>query len=679
MFVTGLVALQLAGAVAHAQSEGIQPRIEDGKRIYAVEQFARFSPQTAADVVDQIPGFSVTGVSNDRGLGEATQNVLINGQRITGKGNDAMTVLRRIPVRSVVRFEVLDGAMLDISGLSGHVLNVITAQGNVQGNFSWRPQWRKAVGNYLAEGEANVSGKSALGDFTAGLKLNGFRGGGWGGTTEYHPETGVSFFRDQEPRFARTSPSFSGSLSRRNADASIWNLNASVSHNKFRRHVVTNYQEPGGLPSLEDSIGESRQWATEVGADYEMDAGAGRAKFIGLFSDRHGPNENTLTTLVEGDPIPTGSRFGRDSKQGERVGRVEYRWKALDADWTVSGEAAYNFVDATGTLAVLDDMGEFQSVALPGASSRVSERRGESILSFSRPIASGWTLQVSGGGEYSQLRQDGDERNTRNFWRPKGSVSLAWNPPSPWEMNLKLQRRVEQLDFFDFLASVDVNNDNSNGSNAELVPPQTWLLQLELIRSLGAAGKIRFNLEAQDIQDLVEQVPLSETSEAPGNIANAQRVNASVNASLLLDAIGIHGGKLDSYFTASDSSVRDPLTGVHRRLNGNCCYWNVDFRHDVPGTPWTWGLFAERQSRNHSYRLDYESTDWSSRPFGLVYVEHKNVLGLKVRAEIGNLFRSRDRSYSVSYLDRRDGPIDYTRDFGLSYGWIYRLRVSGTF
>ena len=60
-------------------------------------QFARFSPQTAADVVAQIPGFSVTNVSNDRGLGEASQNVLINGQRITGKGNDANAVLRRIP------------------------------------------------------------------------------------------------------------------------------------------------------------------------------------------------------------------------------------------------------------------------------------------------------------------------------------------------------------------------------------------------------------------------------------------------------------------------------------------------------------------------------------------------------------------------------------------------------
>ena len=66
-----------------------------------------------------------------------------------------------------------------------------------------------------------------------------------------------------------------------------------------------------------------------------------------------------------------------------------------------------------------------------------------------------------------------------------------------------------QLNFFDFLASVDLDNNNANGGNPELVPPQSWLLQCEVIRSLGAAGKIRFNIEGEEIQDLVEQIPLS--------------------------------------------------------------------------------------------------------------------------------------------------------------------------
>jgi outer membrane receptor for ferrienterochelin and colicins len=661
-----------------AQGTGIDPLIEGDKRIYSVEQFARFAPQTAADLAGQIPGFSVTSVSNDRGLGEASQNVLINGQRITGKGNDAMTVLRRIPVTAVLRLEVVDGATLDIAGLAGHVLNVITEQGSVTGNFLWRPQFRRRVGNHLPAGEASVSGKTGIGDFTAGLRWDGFRGGGWGEETEYRPATDVSVIRTRDPRFGYDQPKLSGSFNHKGEAGSIWNLNASLGRAHDRRHVVTRYQEAGQTPVMEDSRGKDIKWITEIGADYEQAAGLGRWKLVGFYSQRHGPDENTLVREQEGQ-VTTGARFAQDSTQGERVLRSEYRWRALASDWTISAEGAWNFVDVAGSYAELDSMGQFQPQDLDGASSRVEERRGESILSFSRPVGAGWSLQFSGGGEYSQLRQDGAAGQTRSFWRPKGSVSLAWNGESAWETNLKLQRKIGQLNFFDFLATVNLDNNTANGGNPELVPPQSWLLQVEVVRSLGAAGKLRFNVEGERIRDLVGQVPLNAQDEAPGNLPRARRMQASLDGTVLLDGLGIPGGRLEAFITLRDSRVRDPLNGEHRRLNGNRSYWNAEFRHDVPGTLWTWGLFTENGSPNYSYRLDYLNRSWSSRPFGSVYVEHKNLFGLKVRTEISNLYRSHDRSRSVNYVDRRDGPVAYTRDFNLSFGWIYKLQVSGTF
>ncbi len=78
-----MVMAQEAVVEVETPSNSIIPLIENGKRIYKVEQFARFAPQSAADMVVQIPGFSVSNVSSDRGIGEASQNVLINGQRIT--------------------------------------------------------------------------------------------------------------------------------------------------------------------------------------------------------------------------------------------------------------------------------------------------------------------------------------------------------------------------------------------------------------------------------------------------------------------------------------------------------------------------------------------------------------------------------------------------------------------
>jgi hypothetical protein len=309
----------------------------------------------------------------------------------------------------------------------------------------------------------------------------------------------------------------------------------------------------------------------------------------------------------------------------------------------------------------------------------VEEKRGESILGFTRAMSKEWSLQVNGGMEYSVLSQSGARGQTRSFWRPKGLVALAWNPASPWQLNLKLQRKVGQLNFFDFLASVDVNNSNANGSNPELVPPESWLASVEAIRSLGQYGNIKLTVEGEDIINIVDQVPLGPLVEAPGNLPHASRFQVTLNTTLLLDNLWVPGGKLNSFITWRDTSVIDPLFGTPRQLNGNRYYWNVDFRQDVPGTPWTWGLYSEYQSPSYFYRLDYQERFFGSQPFGLVFLEHKNLFGLKVRFAVANLFNSQDRNQSVNYVHRRDGPVDYARDFTLTYHPIYRLQISGTF
>ena len=664
---------------AETTPDGIVPQIVDGRRIYLPAQFARFAPLTAADLLGLIPGFSVSNVSNDRGLGEASQNVLINGQRITGKGNDAVTVLRRTSFRSVVRLELVDGATLDITGLSGHVLNVITEQDGLKGNFVWRPQIRERIPDHLPAGEVNISGKSGIGNFTLGFRWEGFRGGGWGTETEYRPATNTTILREKHPRFGNDIPKLSGSLNRRFDSGSIWNFNASVDRQHFRRNIVTGYQLSGGSPITETSLGDNRRWRTEIGSDFEFGLGPGRLKLVGFYSQRTGPSVDEFTTLPEGATVPTGARFSRDATEGERVGRAEYRWKGGEADWTWSAEVAHNFIDATGTLDVLDSNGDYQPVPLPGSSSRVEELRGESLVSFNQNIGSGWSIQVGGGAEYSRMKQDGDNGQARSFWRPKLSVAMAYNPDSPWEFNLRLQRKAGQLNFFDFLASVDVSNNNTNGSNPDLQPPESWLLQLETVRNLGSSGKITLTLEGEDITNLVTQIPISPTLEAPGNLRNAQRLQATLNMGLLLDGIGIPGGRLDSIVTVRDTKMRDPLTGENRQFNGNRYYWNLEFRHDVPGTAWTWGALTEYQSTSYSYRLDSMEIQKGATPFVGAFLEHKDVLGLKVRLFVANVLRKPERTRQVAYVDRRDGPIDYTRDFPLYFGSFYRLQVSGTF
>src|SRR5947209_5455106 len=73
------------------------------KRVYTPADFARFAPKTAYDMLVQVPSFTIHRPDpSERGLGQASENVLINGERVTNKnygGGDSGAVdqLHRIP------------------------------------------------------------------------------------------------------------------------------------------------------------------------------------------------------------------------------------------------------------------------------------------------------------------------------------------------------------------------------------------------------------------------------------------------------------------------------------------------------------------------------------------------------------------------------------------------------
>ena len=63
------------------------------KRVYTPADFARFAPKTAYDMLVQVPGFSIHSADQERGLGQASENVLINGQRVANKSGGAIDQL----------------------------------------------------------------------------------------------------------------------------------------------------------------------------------------------------------------------------------------------------------------------------------------------------------------------------------------------------------------------------------------------------------------------------------------------------------------------------------------------------------------------------------------------------------------------------------------------------------
>src|SRR4051794_343974 len=78
------------------------------KRVYTPADFARFAPRTAYDMLAQVPSLTIRSADQERGLGQASENVLINGQRITDKSGGAVDQLKRTSAQAVDRIEIVE-------------------------------------------------------------------------------------------------------------------------------------------------------------------------------------------------------------------------------------------------------------------------------------------------------------------------------------------------------------------------------------------------------------------------------------------------------------------------------------------------------------------------------------------------------------------------------------------
>ena len=657
----------------------------EGGRTYTPEDFARFAPRNALDMINNVPGFSIEGGDTSRrGLGQASGNILINGERWVGKSTDIFTELRRISTANVVRIEIVDGATLDVPGLSGQVANVVTASRGLSGNYVWRPQIRaRRTPARLLNGEVSLNGSLGGTEFTLSLRNDSFRNGNAGPELVFTPDGTILDRRDEVLSVYGDQPRLSGSLRRNFGNGSILNLNAAAGlfHIDIEEESLRSGPgQPDRVRVLEEG---EREYNYELGGDYEFGLGGGRLKLIGLRRFEHSPFRQTLIESFSDGRPTVGQRFTQVADETETIGRGEYRWRGGRADWQVSLEGALNRLDIENGLFERNAAGDFVAIPFPNSAAVVEEKRAELALSYGRPLSSTLTLQTSLGGEYSQLSQSGAGGLTRSFWRPKGFVSLAWRPRPNLDLSARIERVVGQLNFFDFVASANVSGGTTNAGNANLVPPQSWEAQVQATRNLGIWGTATARLYGRMISDIVDIVPIGPNGQSPGNLEDPATVlGVQWTSTFNFDPVGWRGAKLDMNLQFQKTRLDDPLTGLSRPINENMTRQiELNLRHDVPDTDWAWGagFFQYRQSAG--FRLD-QRFRFLDTPGNLgLYVEHKDVFGLTVRGAVDNLLGTNE-SFSRTFFDGRrnadNSNILFTEDRDRPYGPIFTLSISGT-
>jgi hypothetical protein len=524
MFLRGAAAAVLAvlGCHATANAQKVDPpgapdeagtgsAAAETRSTYFPDDFARFAPRNAFDLARNVPGFAISNSEGARGLGQADTNVLINGRRISGKANGPSEALRRIPAEDVVRLELVDGASLGIGGLTGQVLNVVTsASGNVSGQFRYQPEVRSfGTPARLLQGSVVLAGGGAKNEWNLALRNESDRRGNQGPEEVFDAAGTLVALRDEIANFDNDRVSLSGTFARNAGNGNILNLTGQVQGYIYREREISLQRPPGGTLTRTRSLRRTEdEFAYEIGGDYEFAVGPGRLKLIGFHRYEDSPTTSTVLTTFTSGAADAGSLFVQDVDEGETIARAEYSVPVGGGNMVAAFEGARNHLAIASSLSERDAAGVLQTIDLAGSNARVEEDRLDAGLTWSRALTATLRFQLSAGGEYSRISQSGPSGLTRSFWRPKGFASLDWKVNANFNLAGRVERVVGQLDFFDFIASVDLDQDRADASNVDLRPEQSWLYDIEASWRMGALGSLTLSAYLEELTDVVDQIPL---------------------------------------------------------------------------------------------------------------------------------------------------------------------------
>jgi outer membrane receptor protein involved in Fe transport len=591
--------------------------------VYSAESFAQYSPVTAKDMLDRIPGVSLRnggGSGGDRGLGTGG-NLLINGQRIAGKDNSASDQLERIAAAEVERIEIIrdtTGA-LNVRGAS-EVINVILVA--VESRSSTTVELVKRLNHDdKFETGGSVAWSQQIGNFQALVNLRSrpnyenrdnreVRLGPDGELLGTLFETTI---RDKDEQSFSTNLSYSLGPHR-------MQLNALVSEGDHPRPVrrdFADFTDAGVVNSIQEEQVENEESNWEVGGDYEFDFENGSRLAVLFVANNE--IRNSVRERFEADPaeiglsknlfidsmrevsefiVQTNYNFSLNEGQSLRVG-FERADTQLDSSLLIgSSFGTEPPSESVGGLSLLS------SISNPGA--KVQEIRYEGFAFHNWTLSGRSSLESSIVYETSEISQSGAVSKTRDFqfWRP--SLDYRFNITDNFRFRATIERNVSQLSFSSFAAtSNDEDRDlNVLAGNPELEPETSWGYEAELeYRLPNDGGVLSSSIGYTDIDNYIGRINAtvdpSQPLSATGNVAPAKRWSMFNRASIRLNRFNLPDAILGVTIGLFDSEITDPFLQTEQRLGGRG-FVGLNFRHDITSL----GL---------SYGIDYSHSIWGGQ------------------------------------------------------------------
>ena len=524
---------------------------------YDLEYFQRFEPSTVGDMLKRVPGVGFVGSdvmeydgAQLRGLGGGYTQVLINGKKVPGAGDDRSFFVDRIPAEMVDHIEIKRSASANRSGdaMAG-AINIV-----LRDAYEFTGSYIRVGVNRWYDGEVNptfgaVTSFDAFGGrMLAGVNVQDryrrkekrsdrFTDNTMEEKVSWEDQTEAKDGRDYSANLSYTADV--GDSGRFSIDGFYVKTDRDVTEVSFEEELdddeVENKRVPGLNPYDQKNYG--------ISAEYSFDMAGGTTRL----SADHARFENHEAT-TEGEEVYVSSAENWDetwSIDGAEWDETVFEAEAIDAKDSETGFTVAHVRPAGGAELEFgvdyrskerdslvtsyeweaDEEGQTPNwpadYELDGSVASVIEekRLDPYVMLSSKGDAFSWEAGLRYETTDSEVEYIEDEesegRVSKDYNELLPSVSLRWDLTDADRINLSLARTVKRPNFNELIpALLDGEfGDNDYIGNPELDQETANGLDLGFEHRLGRQGVVGLNFFYRDVQDLIELVNTGEPSE----------------------------------------------------------------------------------------------------------------------------------------------------------------------
>jgi len=298
-------------------------------------------------------------------------------------------------------------------------------------------------------------------------------------------------------------------------------------------------------------------------------------------------------------------------------------------------ELAYNRLQSRIALET-EDAGGVQPVVLPASDVVVAEWRGEAFANIVWQFAPRLTLEAGLAAEQSRITIAGDATGANSFFFWKPSAALTFQPSTTLQLRTALRRTVGQLDFNDFAASANVEDDRLLAGNPDLGPDQVWRGSVTADYRLKSGFAVNLEAFHEWRSDVLEQIVLPSGVPGLANAGSARVWGAEINGALPLRAV-LPGGLLEVSSLFRDASFDDPITGEARRItNLTNPIVSINLRQDLTAQRFAWGLRYEPPREVFIFFANEQILDERTHQI-TAFIETTRFFGVRMQLEVRNI------------------------------------------